>query len=121
MRVVFATETTSVAMPGGYPLGVQKGSHWAADDPLVQEHPDLFSDDPRYGMSYSQPQREESVEQATAGPGEQRHTVRPQVDQAFDEMAELRAEAERAGIEVDRRWGLARLRQELSARGRPPA
>lgn len=77
MKVVFATANASVPMPGGYPAGVQKGSHWPADDPLVLAHPDLFSEDPRYGMSYSVPQRDEPpLEQMTAGPGERRTTRR---------------------------------------------
>lgn len=77
MRVVYAVETASVAMPGGYPALVQKGSHWPADDPLVLDHPDLFSEDPRYGMSYSRPVPEERpVETATAAPGERRSTRR---------------------------------------------
>jgi hypothetical protein len=76
-RVVFATATVSVAMAAGYPLLVQKGSHWRGDDPFVLEHPDLFSEDPRYGMQYSQPQREERVETMTAAPGERRSARRP--------------------------------------------
>lgn len=79
MRVVFAKATVSVAMTGGYPLLVTKGSHWPADDPLVIGHPDLFSVDPRYGMCYSQPQQEEPVEQMTAAPGERRRTLREKV------------------------------------------
>ena len=79
MDVVYATRTAVVAMPGGYPLRVQYGTHWPADDPVVVSHPDLFSADPRYGMSGSQPALaapEAPVEQATAGPGERRN-VRP--------------------------------------------
>lgn len=72
MKVVYATSTASVTMPGGWPLLVRKGSHWSADDPVVRQQPSLFSDDPRYGMSYSSPE----VEQATAGPGEVRATRR---------------------------------------------
>lgn len=76
MKVVFAVATVSVTMPGGFPMGVRQGTHWRADDPLVLSHPDLFSEDPRYGMSYSQAQVEEPVEQMTAAPGERRSTRR---------------------------------------------
>jgi hypothetical protein len=79
VNVVFAKSTVSVPMPGGYPMLVQQGSHWPPDDPLVRRMPDLFSEDPRYGMSYSEAQPEhpvERVEQMTAAPGELRNTVR---------------------------------------------
>jgi hypothetical protein len=85
--VVYATADASVAMPGGYTQRVRKGSHWRADDPLVLDHPDLFSADPRWGMSYSSPQLEAAnvaddpvvvaVESATAAPGERRPLRRP--------------------------------------------
>jgi len=115
VRVVFATETVSVMMPGGYPALVQKGSHWRADDPLVLSHPDLFSEDPRYGMSYSQPQPEDPpIEQMTADPGERRAVARPHADEAFEEMERLREEARRRGVRVDPRWSLARLREEMA-------
>jgi hypothetical protein len=72
MKVVYATATASVTRPGGHQLLVQKGTHWPADDPLVLSHPDLFSEDARYGMCYSQAPRGEVVEAMTAGPGERR-------------------------------------------------
>ena len=49
---VFAKVTT-VANDLGYPLTVQGGSHWLADDPLVLAHPDLFTRDCRYGLAFS--------------------------------------------------------------------
>lgn len=55
MDVVYAIATTSVTMPGGWTLLVEHGSHWAADDQVVIDHPDLFSSDPRYGMHRSNP------------------------------------------------------------------
>lgn len=69
MKVVYATATKHVG--SGV---VHKGSHWPADDPIVRDHPDLFSDDARYGMSYSvEPDGYDApVEQATAAPGERR-------------------------------------------------
>lgn len=54
------------------------------------------------------------VESATAAPGEKRSvsTVKPQ---AADELDELRAKAEKAGVKVDKRWGADKLRQEIAA------
>ena len=49
---VFAKVTTS-ASDLGYPIPVQGGSHWLADDPLVRARPDLFTADCRYGLAYS--------------------------------------------------------------------
>lgn len=49
---VFAKATT-VATDVGYPVTVQGGSHWLADDPLVLARPDLFTQDCRYGLVYS--------------------------------------------------------------------
>ena len=79
MKTVFATTTASVTTPGGSQVLVRTGTHWLDDDPVVREHPELFSDDPRYGVSYSvRPASfdEPPVEQVTAGPGEQRGRVR---------------------------------------------
>lgn len=71
---VFAADTVSVREPGSkYPTTIPKGSAWFADCPLVRAHPDLFSPDPPevHPRGWSAP-----VEQATAAPGEQRHTSR---------------------------------------------
>ena len=115
MRVVFATVTTSVTMPAGHSILVRTGSHWPAEDPFVLAHPDLFTEDARVGMTYSQPpQPDPPVEQATAAPGERRVLARSQADVAWDDLEGLRAEAERKGIRVDGRWSVARLREELA-------
>lgn len=82
MNVVYATGTRHVG--AGI---VRKGSHWPANDPIVLNNPDLFSTDPRYGLSFSAkpdgydepaPTRdaEPPVEQATRTPGEKRATRR---------------------------------------------
>lgn len=79
MKIVYATSTTSVALEGGGSGTVVFGSHWPADDPIVRAHPDLFSDDARYGMNYSvEPAGygDPPVEMATAAPGEKRTTRR---------------------------------------------
>lgn len=50
---------------------------------------------------------EQPIEQATAAPGEQRATVRP-------DKAELLAQAEALGVEVDRSWGVKRIRAAIA-------
>ncbi len=79
MDIVYATATTQVGTRHGDRILVGKGTHWPADDPVVQDHPDLFSADARYGLVFTvepagwgDPVRERSVEQATAAPGERR-------------------------------------------------
>lgn len=49
---VFA-KCTAVASDLGYAIAVEGGSHWLADDPLVLARPDLFTQDCRYGLSFS--------------------------------------------------------------------
>lgn len=49
---VFA-RTTSVVNDLGYPITVQAGTHWLADDPLVKANPGLFTTDCRYGLAWS--------------------------------------------------------------------
>ncbi len=73
VKVVFAKRT---AVAGHVTVG--EGADWPADDPIVVAHPELFTDDPRHGLSYSAPPatRSRPVEQATAAPGEKRSTKR---------------------------------------------
>jgi hypothetical protein len=77
MKVKYATATVSVGLRHGGTILVGKGTHWPADDPVVQDHEDLFSDDPRYGLVFTaEPEgfgeTERPVEAATAEPGEKR-------------------------------------------------
>ncbi len=121
IRVVYAVDTRGVQLPTGGGGQIPKGSHWPADDPIVLAHPDLFSDDPRWGMLYSvEPEGYDApVEQTTAAPGEKRATRRPPpADAASDEAAELRDELIRLGRDVDARWGLRRLREEMEKAAR---
>lgn len=79
MNVKYATANTYVAMPDGSRVRLVKGSHWPADDPIVQSHPDLFSGDARYGLMYTvEPDGYDApvIETATAAPGEKRNTRR---------------------------------------------
>jgi hypothetical protein len=49
---VFA-KANAVVTDTGFPVTVQGGTHWPADDPLVLARPDLFTADCRYGLMYS--------------------------------------------------------------------
>lgn len=76
--VVFAMGTAPVDLPGGGRVQVRKGSHWPADDPAVRARPELFSDDPRWGMFYTvEPDGYDApIETASAAPGERRNVRR---------------------------------------------
>lgn len=68
---VWAKNSLSVAHPSG--RGVQRitrGDTWFADDPVVEAHPDVFSDQPTEPKSSDR--RGRRIEQATAAPGESR-------------------------------------------------
>ena len=123
MQLVFASDTKRVELPaGGYGV-IQKGSHWPADDPIVLAHPEVFSTDARYGLSYSREPAgyDAPVEQTTAGPGERRMTTRRPTDTSSsdggDEADALRAELTRLGVAVDGRWSMRRLRDEMEKVG----
>lgn len=76
---VFAIADFPVDFEHGGRVMVRKGTHWPAQDPVVQRYPDRFSDDPRWGMQYTREPTgydEPPVEQATAAPGEKRNTRR---------------------------------------------
>lgn len=78
MKVKYATGRSVVTTPDGAQVLILKGTHWPADDPVVQAHPGLFSDDPRYGLMFTTTPEgfDAPVEQATAAPGERRQTRR---------------------------------------------
>lgn len=79
MDVVYAITTSSVQTATGGQVAVRAGTHWPVNDPVVLSHPNLFSADARYGLSFStRPAAldEPPVEQVTAGPGETRGRVR---------------------------------------------
>lgn len=83
MDVVYANTDASIPLDTGLAARVRKGEHWVASDPLVQEHPELFSSDARYGARYTvrpdemaEPPGRAPVETATAAPGETRSTSR---------------------------------------------
>lgn len=70
MGIVVAVNTANVSC-GGRRWHVQRGSAWAADDPVVKAHPDLFTAEAGANVHRSVP-----VEQATRAPGERRATRR---------------------------------------------
>ncbi len=54
----------------GMKVVLQRGEAWYADDPFVQQRPDLFSDEPTRVMG------RRPVEKATKNPGQKRTTRR---------------------------------------------
>ena len=54
IAVVYAMARRLIHTPSGSSAIVPKGSHWPVGDPVVTAHPDLFSPDPRWGLSYTQ-------------------------------------------------------------------
>jgi len=48
MKIVYAVGTFTSG-----PYLVRAGEHWPADDPVVQANPGSFTEDPRYGLSFS--------------------------------------------------------------------
>lgn len=52
--VVYALDNGTVTLPSGSIATVHKGQHWPASDQVVVARPDLFTDDPRCGLSYSE-------------------------------------------------------------------
>jgi hypothetical protein len=61
LEVLFAVDTASLPMRDATPVTVYKGQHWPADDPVVLQHPGMFADDPRYGLSYTVPPPEMAI------------------------------------------------------------
>lgn len=76
--VKYATGTRPVTLPSGTTIRVLKGQHWPSTDPVVRAAPDLFSDDPRWGLFYTvEPDGYDApIETATANPGEKRSVRR---------------------------------------------
>ena len=62
----------------------------------------------RYGLK-SKPK---PADKAAAKPADK--AVAKPADKSNDDLAALRAEAEEAGVTVDKRWGADRLRQEIA-------
>lgn len=82
--VVYAQSTEKVLLRSGQVAHVRKGQHWPATDQVVQARPDLFTNDPRFGLVYTEAPpghdgelNEVPVETATAVPGEKRNVRRP--------------------------------------------
>jgi hypothetical protein len=71
MALVFANCTTWLA--NGHLI---QDEAWDADDPIVKARPDLFNDEPSVVRGVRKAPAEESVETATAAPGEKRTRTR---------------------------------------------
>ncbi len=93
IEVVFAQGNGRVELPSGAIATVHKGQHWPKTDQVVQLAPELFTDDPRFGLLYSEaPPGHDAqlnelesrvapdVEEATANPGEKRSVRRRRAD-----------------------------------------
>lgn len=89
IEVVYAQGNGRVPLPSGAIATVHKGQHWPKTDQVVQLAPELFTDDPRFGLLYSEAppgydhqlnELEDRVapdaEEATAAPGEKRNVRR---------------------------------------------
>jgi hypothetical protein len=67
--VVFAT-ASCVTEFGGRAVHLNAGETWAADDPFVKAHPDMFGPPPQ--VRRTGPPPAPRVERATRAPGEKR-------------------------------------------------
>lgn len=113
MAVVYATFSTWVTPT----VQVERGQMWEDSDPVVKSHPDWFTTDPsqfvrRSGSYTADSAAKVGPEAATAEPGEKRSVTK--TDQSFDEAQSLRDDLEKAGVKVDKRWGLDKLREEYA-------
>jgi len=86
---------------------LNEGEPWDDSDPFVAQYPQHFATEPGQALRGSGRQ---PVEQATAEPGEQREVTK--TDATLDEVGQLRADLEAAGVTVDKRWSLKTLREE---------
>ncbi len=53
MKVVYAKRTAAVAVDERS-ITVMYGTHWPSEDPVVRKYPDLFSEDPKFGLFASE-------------------------------------------------------------------
>lgn len=77
-KIVVATQTTTFFI-GAQRVHVNEGAAWAADSIAVQQHPDLFTDDPTRALGLDlvpEPSSAGPVEQKTAAPGEKSNARR---------------------------------------------
>lgn len=119
MSDVYVATDSAAFEYGGDMVVVHKGvTRVRAGHPILTQHPELFMP---IDVHYDWPAR---VEQATAAPGEKRSFMPPPVppkeeerrdEKPVDGLDALRAEAELAGVKVDKRWGPDKLRVEIAA------
>lgn len=75
-KLVYPTTTCKLQASNGLGYQLIRGTAWDAEDPLVKEHPEHFSEHPVI-VFRSRPIREAEVERATAAPGERRRGGTP--------------------------------------------
>lgn len=93
----------------GVPHVLRVGALLGENDPRVKGH-EQFLEPAVKAAARAAGRTSVAAETATAAPGEQRYLTSP-----VDDLAELRRQAEAAGVKVDNRWKADRLRQEIAA------
>lgn len=80
MQIKYAKDTVALRA-GGQRYAIHRGEAWAADSPVVLEHPEQFSEEPIVVRGVADNGEvinvAERIEEATARPGEQRNVRRP--------------------------------------------
>ena len=83
IEVVYAQSVEKVPLKSGQIANVVTGQHWPVTDPVVKARPDLFTEDTRYGLMFSEAPpgydgelNQLDFEEATAAPGEKRSVRR---------------------------------------------
>jgi hypothetical protein len=116
MSDVYVCKESGAFEYGGDMVVVNKGvTRVRKGHPILDLYPELFEE---ITVHYD-------VERATAEPGEKRSVQLPEPkptdltpDPPVDDVEALRAEAEKAGVRVDKRWGADKLRAEIAAAGK---
>jgi hypothetical protein len=120
MAVLSCTEAFSYFEPNGVPRVLRPGDVVDDNDPAVKGREHFFekvestvlrATDRRAGKDTG----DGIIEQATKAPGEKRNVAPPAAADA--ELEALQAAAKAAGVKVDKRWGVDRLRDEIAAAG----
>lgn len=116
MSDVYVCKESAAFEYDGDMVVVSKGyTRIRAGHPILAAHPELFEE---ITVHYDVPR----VEQATAAPGEKRSVTPPvapppakptPAPPTVDDLDALRTQAEEAGVKVDKRWGVDKLRQEI--------
>lgn len=106
MDVVFAA-TTAVVAHAGLRVRVNAGEVWAADDPVVEQYSDMFSDTPKAVRVSTNQNGWAPVETTRGAPGEKSSAMSPERAQLLQECAER-------GIRVRANASLDSIRAKLA-------